>query len=113
MEKRSRDAELAEKRRYWEKQIQRWQESGLSQKQYCQQNNLTQHQLTYWKKRFVKPESSISFVELQIAGNVQPGSGLARRSALRLTIGSEYQIDVDRGFDPVVLQQLIYVLRKI
>jgi len=113
MEKRSREAELAEKRRYWEKQVQGWQESGLSQKQYCLQNKLAQHQLTYWKKRFVKSESSVSFVELQLAGNVQFNGGFAHRSALRLTTGTEYQIDIEPGFDPVVLQQIIYVLRKI
>lgn len=110
MENKSRQVEQEGKRQFWKEQVQQWQESGLSQKEYCRQNNLRDNQLTYWKKRFIRTESSVSLVELKVAGNIF--SNHSSRSPLRLNFGNGYQIEVDQGFDPVTLKQLIYVLGK-
>ena len=93
------------KRQFWKEHVHGWQESGLSQKEYCRQNNLRENQLTYWKKRFATAESPVSLVELNLSGPFSPN-----HSPLRLNLGNAFQIEVDRGFDPVTLKQLIYVL---
>jgi hypothetical protein len=48
--------------------IREWQESGLSQKAFCQQYNVTYSNFHYWYKRFrdVDPQSSPGFIPLQI-----------------------------------------------
>jgi len=32
--------------------IEHWQQSGLSQKKYCEQNNMAYHHFHYWYKRY-------------------------------------------------------------
>ena len=44
-------AKRAEKRHYWEDQIRRWRESGLTQNSYCRLNKINRHRLVYWRKR--------------------------------------------------------------
>jgi hypothetical protein len=112
MATKSRSAELAAKRRYWKKQIESWQESGLTQTEYCHRNNLKKHQLTYWKKKFITSESAVSFVQLQVNSNLQANE-LPTRSPLHLIIHDHYRIQIERGFDPIALQQLIFTLSRL
>ena len=113
MEKRSFEVARLEKRQYWDKQIQLWQESGLTQKEFCRKHNLRGNQLTYWKKRFIKAEiKPVTFVELQVAGRLRPGDCFAHRSAIRINIGPEHQVEVDPGFDSEILKQVILVLGR-
>jgi len=99
----------AEKRQYWEDQIRRWRESGLTQNSYCSLNKVNRHRLVYWRKRLSAGASPASLVEVTL--NSPPHENLPD-SPLRLLIGSRYRIEVARGFDPGVLHQLIYVLEQ-
>ena len=47
-----------------------WQQSGLSQQQYCQEQNIVYHSFHYWYKKFrdeqtQKPEREGSFIQLR------------------------------------------------
>lgn len=55
------------KRAYWQEQIERWKQSGLSQRAYCRHNGLKYRQWVYWKKRTSSVEKPIMFVPLRIA----------------------------------------------
>ena len=57
MEQLSRAEQLEQKRSYWKQQIEQWQQSGLSQAEYCRRNNLKHHRLVYWKRRYLKTQS--------------------------------------------------------
>lgn len=52
--------------------IKRWQQSGLSQKAWCKQNNMAYHVFHYWYRRFRNQHSGSevpdknSFVHLQV-----------------------------------------------
>ncbi|RJQ64970.1 MAG: hypothetical protein C4530_01345, partial [Desulfobacteraceae bacterium] len=70
MENEQRTAELEALRRYWEEQIESWQESGLSQCEFCRRHNLKYHRFVYWRKRFIQPAAPIrpqGIVELPFA----------------------------------------------
>jgi hypothetical protein len=47
MEELSRAEQLEQKRTYWKHHIDSWQETGLTQAEYCQRNNLKHNQLVY------------------------------------------------------------------
>jgi hypothetical protein len=53
--------------------IQRWQQSGLSQKTWCEQNDMAYHVFHYWYRRFrnqhSKPttDNENSFIQLTVA----------------------------------------------
>ena len=50
-----------------------WQQSGLSQKQYCLQNNVAYHKFHYWYKVYRDQQSAgnSSFVALNITPHAQ------------------------------------------
>jgi hypothetical protein len=48
----SREAELAEKRRYWKQHIDEWRAGGQTQVSYCRNHHLCRHRFQYWKKPF-------------------------------------------------------------
>src|SRR5210317_856422 len=66
MDQLSRTEQLEQKRSYWKQHIDSWQETGLTQTEYCRQHNLKHHQLVYWKKRFIKTSKNVSFVPLKL-----------------------------------------------
>jgi len=43
--------------------IEQWQQSGLSQKKYCQQNNIAYHHFHYWYKRHRNRQAADSAAE--------------------------------------------------
>jgi len=58
---------------FWKLHIKQWQASGLSQASYCREHSLHEHQLSYWKRKFlsdtkpVEPESKTGFTRVQVA----------------------------------------------
>jgi hypothetical protein len=110
MEQLSRADQLEQKRIYWKQHIDSWQETGLTQAEYCRRNNLKHHQLVYWKKRFMKTETDVSFVPLKLEDLLdipeQPD-----HSALSVVINNHFKIEIRRGFDALLLRQLILALR--
>lgn len=52
--------------------IRQWQSSGISQKQFCLDNNLAFHSFYYWYKKFRNEQqnpSTDAFIPLQITGS--------------------------------------------
>ena len=105
----SSPAEVEEKRRYWRKHLDAWQASGLTQVEYCRQHDLSRFRFQYWKKRFQESDSVPALIEVPFS------SVLARKpyQALRLVVSDQYQIAVERDFDPLALRQLISVLGQV
>ena len=112
MTNQSRAEQIAEKRQFWKQQIQQWKDSGLTQIEFCRLHNLKSHQLTYWKKRFAPAQAPVSLVELKWEPTIQTAP-CPNPSPLRLIVNDQFRIDVDRGFDPVTLQQLVLSLRPL
>ena len=110
MHELSRAEQLEQKRSYWKQHIDSWQQTGLTQIEYCRQHNLKHHQLVYWKKRFLKTETSVSFVPLKFEDLLdipaQPD-----RASLSLVINNHFKVDIRAGFDAQLLRQLIFALR--
>ena len=106
----SRAEQLEQKRIYWKEHIDHWQQTGLTQAEYCRRHDLKHHQLVYWKKRFIKSESDISFVPLKLDELLdipaQPDD-----ASLSLVIDSHFKIDIRAGFDASLLRKLILALR--
>lgn len=112
MTDQSRAEQIAEKRQFWERQIQQWKDSGLTQTEFCRLHGLKSHQLTYWKKRFQPEQAPVSLVELNWKPTFQTAP-CPKTSPLRLIVNEQFRIDVDRGFDPATLQQLVLSLRPL
>jgi hypothetical protein len=100
------ELEPKEKRKFWEAQIQAWQASGVSQAEYCRQNNLKMHQWWYWRKRISHlSDSDITFVPLNLS------SDKMYRSGVNVVTPNGYRIEVDNSFDLSKLRQLVTAVR--
>jgi len=110
MEQLSRAEQLEQKRSYWKQQIEQWQQSGLTQAEYCRRNNLKHHQLAYWKKRCLKTQTDVSFAAVQLE-DLLDTPALADQAALTLEIDNLFKVQITEGFDPELLRQLIAALR--
>jgi hypothetical protein len=108
MEKR-RVLEREEKRVYWEQMLYKWEASGLSQSEFCRQNDLNRRRFNYWKRRFRKSSQSIPLVQL---GGLACFSEkyLSNSTALGLTIDGRFRIEICDGFNPVTLEQVIQII---
>lgn len=72
-----------EKRAYWANHVKAWKESGETQRNYCLQQHLKPHQLTYWKQVF-EPHSepmptATGFIPVQVASSPSQAQGLTVR----------------------------------
>ncbi len=102
------ELEPAEKRRFWQEQIERHLQSRMSQARYCYQNGLQLHQFTYWKhKNSKKAADDVTFVSIPLTGFRASATGGA---GLNLITATGHRIEVCPGFDPATLKQLIAVL---
>jgi hypothetical protein len=84
----------------------------LSQSDYCRQHDLKDHQFVYWKKRIFQTETAIKFVSLDLNSftTKQPSpSGCP----LRVVVSNGLKVEVEAGFDPHLLGQLIVALRAV
>jgi len=95
-----------EKRQFWENHVQAWQQSGLTQAEYCRQNNLKNHRWWYWRKRISHPaETDVTFVPLRFSSNKTSRTGIS------VVTPNGYRIECDTGFDFSKLRQLITTVR--
>ena len=105
--KTSRQQEMAEKRRFWERHIQSWQASGLTQTEYQRKHNLSKWQFVYWKKKFDQPFSSeVSLVPISLP-QTRPSAPLS------LVVNGRYRIEISEGFQPTVLEQVLDVVNRV
>ncbi len=96
-------------KRFYQKHIERWQQSQLSQVEYCRQNELIAHRFTYWKRRLTKDQTSPTFVPVPLVPNFSAPSN----AKIDLVIAGGFKIQVGPGFDAATLKQLIHTLRTL
>jgi hypothetical protein len=112
MDELSRLEELEQKRSYWKQHIDSWQETGLTQAEYCRQHNLKHHQLVYWKKRFLDTETGVSFVSLKLEDLLdRSAQSMPDLASLSLVINNHFKVEIRAGFDAQLLRQLIFSLQ--
>lgn len=92
--------------RFWKTHIDQWATSGLTQTEYCRQNEISRDRFTYWKTKFKKQNSSVEFVRLPVPIRVDP-------VGLKLNIGQGLQIEIPDGFKKETLEQVLSVLKAV
>jgi hypothetical protein len=89
---------------YWQQHIDQWQQSGLSQIEYCRRNQIKKYQWGYWKKRLTTPKSPAMLVPVTIPSQ--------SASCLRVVVDNHIAIEVPTGFDPATLTKVIACLTR-
>lgn len=100
--------ENLEKRNYWLQHIQALQESGLTRRAYCEQNQVKLATLGYWCQKFNssaksrRPENG--WIPVQIREE--------EHSGIDLRIG-RVNIAVKAGFDPLLLADVLRTINAV
>jgi hypothetical protein len=105
----SKKSNASHLKRFYQKHIERWQQSQLSQVEYCRQNELIPHRFTYWKRRLAGHQTSPTFVPVPLV----PDFSASSSAKIDLVIAGGFKIQVGPGFDAATLKQLIHTLRSL
>ena len=99
--------------RYWQAHIKALAESGLSRAEYCRQQNISYHALTYWQRKTShsgRIEPQLVSVPLPVRQMNSPVSSYG--AALHITLPGNFTIAVGDHFAPATLNRLLTVLEQ-
>ena len=95
------------KRAFWEKHIECWKNSSLTQVDYCRENNLAIKSFGYWKRRLKEiAAEEIRFVPVAFDPPVVTKPG----APLKVAVNGRYCIEVPDGFSPETLKKVLCVM---
>ena len=94
-------------RQHWFDRIETWKQSGLTQKAFCEQQQLGLGSFQRWRGIFMRGErpeasSAVSFLPVNVT--------VDKASSLALLIDDQLRIEIPAGFDPVTLKQVVQAL---
>ncbi|MGI6645854.1 MAG: IS66 family insertion sequence element accessory protein TnpA [Limnochordia bacterium] len=96
-----------ELRELWAERVEAFLASGLSQRAWCREHGLKQERLSYWLRKFrAEASAKPNGRWLQLDSLAPSGSGVSLR------IGG-LTLEVQRGFDPQVLADVISSLMNL
>ena len=106
--------ERSANRKCWINHLKKWKAGGLTQAEYCRQNELSDKSFYYWKRRFEIKNKSISFVKLPDLSDLQnKHKNIHSNNSLKVLIGNELQIELNDNFNPETLKKAVQALRSI
>jgi hypothetical protein len=91
----------------WAERIAAQQRSGISVKQFCQEQGLTEYSFYAWRKRLQKKEPvRFALVDRRVAGQESATEG-----ALELVLATGERLRIGAGVDAATLRTVVEVLR--
>jgi hypothetical protein len=87
----------------WKLRIEEYRASGLSAREWCERNGVSQHKLRYWIERSREYPEKIDWTQMEIADSDTGEGGVSIR------IGAAY-IEVEEGFNHTLLYDVLHVV---
>ena len=75
--------------KYWQEQITAWEQSGQSQKSFCEQRELNYHRFGYWRRKFLEQSQ---------AGTVKQSNAFVTVQHVRADTVSGLSVTLPNGF---------------
>jgi len=95
-----------EKMHFWQPHIRAWEESGVSQAEYCRRQGLNIKIFGYWKRKLCSKTHDLSFVPVTI----KPSQVSKSDTLLRLIIRGDSCIEISDGFNQDTLRRVLDTL---
>ena len=105
-------ASWIERRKYWTAQVQRWKESGLTQREYCKKEDLSIERFGAWKRRLDHENQGDSGCLVAVPSKIV-SSALFTRPALGLVVDERYRVEIPDAFSPSTLEAVLQVLSRL
>ena len=90
----------------WRTRISAQERGGISVKQFCQQQGLTERSFYYWRKR-LQTTRSMRFALVE----AEPRRGTAEHAAVELVLTTGERLQISAGVDAATLRQVLEALR--
>jgi hypothetical protein len=90
----------------WRARISEQERSGVSVKQFCAQQGITEQSFYHWRKRLQTP-GSMRFALVE----AEPRRGTAEHAALELVLRTGERLRIGAGVDAATLRQVLEALR--
>jgi hypothetical protein len=103
----------ADRREYWNDQVQSWHSSGLTQKAYCEREGLSLERFGCWKRRLDRETHVGGGAMVAVPARVVSSALFASRSALGLVVNERYRLEIPDTFSPSTLEAVIQVLNRL
>jgi hypothetical protein len=102
-----------ERRQYWTGQVQRWKESGLTQKEYCINEDISLERFGTWKRRLDR-ETQIEMTRLvPVPAKTVSSALFIARPVLGLVVDSRYRVEIPDAFSPSTLEAVLQVISRV
>ena len=113
----------AAKHRFWEGCVSRWHKSGLSVREFCRREALSEPLFYSWRRELARRDVSDSpaarpprqrmsqaagFVPVEIVAARQVG----QRGAIEIVLPDSRRVRVRPGFDPATLEAVLEILER-
>lgn len=106
---------MAERRKYWKKQVKSWQASGMSMRAWSKEQGLSEKNLSRWKRKLTAEASGPEeehqtppgWHEVKCKAPVRPAA-----TGIKLEINEQIKIELEQGFDPKLLRDVVEALTK-
>jgi hypothetical protein len=92
-----------DRQKYWRSLVEKLAESGMSAAAFCKEERINPQRFYAWRRRFRDDSPNAGFLRLVPTSKSTP-------SGVRIVLDHGMGIEVDRGFDPVTLREIIEAL---
>jgi transposase-like protein len=95
-----------EKSAQWRSLVEKQAESNLNGAAFCREHRINQDRFYHWRRRFQRQDTAnpSSFVQL-VPYQKNPSSGI------RIHLGEDVSIEVQQGFHPETLRDVMVIVR--
>lgn len=103
------------KQEFWRQHIRQWEQSGLSQKAYCEDKALCLSVFGYWKRKFGRADKIVPrsprFYPLAVTAPVVSAQVAAAGMYVQLK-NDRFRIELKPGFSPELLRDIVLALEQ-
>jgi len=100
-------------REYWSGEVQRWRGSGLTQKEYCNENGISLERFGSWKRRLEREDQGRTGAIVAIPSGIVSSALLVMRPTLGLVVKERYRVEIPDSFCPATLEAVLQVLIRL
>lgn len=96
----------------WRRRIDAWHQSGLSQKAFCERNNLALSTFSLWRHRLSKPAKQTNPVSacIEIVPVARVQAMVVPTPPVVVVVGGRYRVELAEGFQRETLLDVLQVL---
>ena len=102
-----------ERREYWTGQVQRWRESGLTQREYCKREGISIERFGAWKRRLDRENQNESGGLVAVPPKIVSSALFTVRPVLGLVVDERYRVEIPDAFSPSTLEAVLQVLSRL